>query len=48
MLRQQLLVLRCGVARPAVTRSDRTLLVLLADRTRAWRQTLLLIQPESV
>ena len=34
-LRQQLLVLRRGVTRPVVTRTDRALLVLLAGRVRA-------------
>jgi putative transposase len=45
LLRQQLLVLRRRVTRPAVTTMDRALLVLLAGRVRAWRQALLLIQP---
>ena len=48
LLRQQLVVLRRGVARPAVTRPDRALLVLLAGRVRAWRQALLLVQPETL
>ena len=48
LLRQQLLVLRRSVARPAVTRADRVLLVLLAGHARAWRQALLLIQPETL
>jgi putative transposase len=48
LLRQQLLVLRRSVARPALTRADRTLLVLLAGRVRAWRQALLLVQPETL
>jgi len=47
-LRQQLLVLGRSVARPAVTRADRALLVLLAGRVRAWRQALLLVQPETL
>ncbi len=48
LLRQQLLVLRRGVARPAVTGVDRALLVLLAGHVRAWRHALLLVQPETL
>ena len=48
LLRQQLVVLRRSVKRPVVTRADRTLLVLLAGRVRAWRQALLLVQPETL
>jgi putative transposase len=47
-LRQQLLVLRRGVKRPALTRADRALLVLLAGRVRAWRQALLIVRPETL
>jgi hypothetical protein len=36
LLRQQLLVLRRSVTRPRCTPADRTLLVLLASRVRAW------------
>ncbi|HEU5329971.1 MAG TPA: hypothetical protein VFU78_17920, partial [Thermomicrobiales bacterium] len=48
LLRQQLLVLRRSVTRPAVTRADRALLVLLAGRVRAGRRALLLIQPATL
>jgi len=48
LLRQQLLVLRRSVKRVAVTRADLALLVLLAGRVRAWRQALLLVQPETL
>ena len=48
LLRQQLLVLRRSVTRPAVAAADRALLVLLAGRIRAWRQALLLVQPETL
>jgi len=48
LLRQQLLVLRRSVAHPAVTRADRALLVLLAGHVRAWRQAVLLVQPETL
>jgi len=48
LLRQQLLVLRRRVTRPAVTRADRALLVPLVGRVRAWRQALLLVRPETL
>src|SRR3954452_20052002 len=48
LLRQQLLVLRRSVKRPRCTPADRTLLVLLASRVRAWRQALLLVQPDTL
>ncbi len=48
LLRQQLLVLRRSVRRPRCTSSDRTLLVLLASRVPAWRQALLLVQPDTL
>jgi len=47
LLRQQLVVLRRSVKRPAVAPTDRALLVLLAGRVRAWRQALLLVQPDT-
>jgi transposase InsO family protein len=48
LLRQQLLVLRRSVTRVQCTPTDRTVLVLLASRVRAWRQALLIVQPETV
>src|SRR3712207_9341238 len=48
LLRQQLLVLRRGVKRPAMTRTDRALLVLLTGRVRAWRPALLLLRPDTL
>ncbi len=48
LLRQHVLGLRRGVTRPAVAPADRVLLVLLAGRVRAWRQALLLVQPETL
>ena len=48
LLRQQLLILRRSVKRPRCTPTDRALLVLLASRVRAWRQALLIVQPETV
>jgi putative transposase len=48
LLRQQLIVLRRRSRRPAFTRLDRLLLVLLARQVRAWRQALLIVQPETL
>lgn len=47
-LRQQLLILQRSVKRPRCTSADRALLVLLASRLRAWRQALLIVQPETL
>jgi transposase InsO family protein len=48
LLRQQLIVLARSVKRPRIARTDRPLLVLLASRVRAWRQALLIVQPETL
>ena len=48
LLRQQLLILKRQVKRPACTKRDRILLVLLARAVRAWKQTLFLVQPETL
>src|SRR5712691_8974805 len=48
LLRQQLIILRRQVKRPACTRRDRVLLVLLARAVRAWKQTLFIVQPETL
>ncbi len=48
LLRQQLIVLRRSVKRPGVTPADRALLVLLASRVRAWRESLHLVQPDTL
>src|SRR5215217_8256654 len=48
LLRHQLIVLQRRVKRPRCTPADRALLVLLASRLRAWRQALLIVQPETV
>jgi hypothetical protein len=48
LLRQQLIILRRSVKHPAVTPTDRALLVLLAGQVRTWRQSLLLVQPETL
>ena len=47
-LRQQLIVLRRQVKRPACTEMDRMLLVLLARMVRTWKQALLIVQPETL
>jgi putative transposase len=48
LLRQQLIILRRQVKRPACTRTDRILLVLLARIVRAWKQALFIVQPETL
>jgi putative transposase len=48
LLRHQLVVLRRSATRPVLTPADRTLLVLLAGRLRAWRQALLIIKPDTL
>ena len=48
LLRQQLIVLKRQVKRPALTRRDRMLLVLLASKLRTWKQALVIVQPETV
>src|SRR4051812_25337900 len=48
LLRQQLIVLARSTGRPRLTRSDRALLVLLASRIRAWRRSLLVVQPATL
>ncbi len=48
LLRQQLIILRRQSKRPACTKRDRILLVLLAKAVRAWRQALLIVQPETL
>jgi putative transposase len=48
LLRQQLIILRRQVKRPAFTRTDRILLVLLARLVRTWQQALLIVQPETL
>jgi putative transposase len=48
LLRQQLILLRRQVKRPACTKTDSILLVLLARLVRTWQQTLLIVQPETL
>jgi len=48
LLRQPLIVLKRQAKRPALTWRDRTLFVLLASRLRTWKQTLVIVRPETV
>jgi hypothetical protein len=48
LLRQQLIILRRGVKRPRCSPADRARLVLLACRLRTWRQSLLIVQPDTL
>jgi hypothetical protein len=47
LLRQQLIIFRRQVKRPACTKTDRMLLVLLARAVRTWKQALFIVQPET-
>ncbi len=47
-LRQQLIVLRRQTKRPVLTPSDRGLLVVLAGRLRTWKESLLIVKPETL
>ena len=48
LLRQQLLVIRRVVKRPALTPTDRLRLLLLARLARDWRSALLIVRPETL
>src|SRR5215472_2862142 len=48
LLRQQLIILRRQVKRPACTTTDRVFLVLLARLVRTWNQALLIVQPDTL
>jgi putative transposase len=48
LLRQQLIVLKRQMKRPALTWRDRTLFVLMASRLRTRKQVLVIVQPETV
>lgn len=48
LLRQQRIVLNRSVKRPRLTGTDRSLLVLLASRVRAWKDALLIVQPDTL
>jgi hypothetical protein len=47
LLRKPLIILRRQVKRPACTKTDRMLLVLLAKMIRTWKQALVIVQPET-
>jgi putative transposase len=48
LLRQQLLMLRRHVKRPACRKTDRFLLLLLARMLGTWKQALFSIQPQTL
>jgi putative transposase len=48
LLRQQLIVLKRQVKRPAPSWRDRMLFVLLASKLPTWQQALVIVQPETV
>ena len=48
LLRQQLIILRRSTKRPRCTHVDRALLIVLAGRARSWRQSLLIVQPDTL
>ena len=48
LLRHQLLILQRRVKRPRCTTADRTVMVLLSSRLSTWRQTVLIVQPQTV
>jgi len=48
LLRQQLIILRRQVKRPACSNTDRVLLVLLARLVRTWQYALVIVQPETL
>jgi hypothetical protein len=48
LLRQQLLVLKRQVKRPATTRRERILLLLLASRLQRWKEALVIVQPDTL
>jgi putative transposase len=48
LLRQQLIMLRRQVKQPVCSKADRTLLVLLARLISTWKQTLFIVQPDTL
>lgn len=48
LLRQHLIILRRQVKRPVFKKSDRMILVLLARASRAWKQALFIVEPETL
>jgi len=47
-LRQQVILLKRQVTHPKLTPTDRGLLVLLASRVRHWKQSLLIVKPDTL
>jgi putative transposase len=48
LLRQQLLVLRRQIKRPNLTAFDRAVIVIASAITSAWRESVLLVKPETI
>ncbi len=48
LLRQQLIVLHRQIKRPQLTNRDRFLFVLLARLTKFWKQSMHIVQPETL
>ncbi|MGD9047653.1 MAG: helix-turn-helix domain-containing protein [Anaerolineae bacterium] len=48
LLRQEFIVLKRQVKRPALTWRDRMLFVLLVRKLPTWKQALVIVQPETV
>jgi hypothetical protein len=48
LLRQQLIVLQRQTKRPKLTWRDRSLIVLLSSKLRAWKDALIIVQPDTV
>jgi hypothetical protein len=48
LLRQQLIVLQRQTKRPKLTWKDRSLIVLLSSKLRAWKDALIIVQPDTV
>src|SRR5438034_3205485 len=48
LLRQQLIILKRQVKRPACAKTDRLLLILLARLVRTWQQALVIVQPDTL
>ncbi len=48
LLRQQLILLKRSAKRPHFTAAERGLFVLLASKLQSWKETLLIIKPETV
>ena len=47
-LRQQMIILSRQPKRPALTWRERVLLVLLANKLRTWKESVLIVQPDTL